>query len=277
MNKTGWFWQVVLIGAMVLAAPAAPPEAQGDPNGGELAGQQVEAGEADEPLPAVSLLPEPNEPPDATMADGQLYSQPRYHPRVTVRVFALLSYPYYVGGLDYAEVAAPVAMPEETILAADPCQAEEVAEKSDTEQVYGALTNCCDLIYQWRQLNELPSTALEVVYAIELTRLSTRVYRTDAALAVQVKRTIGRIGRLNRRFDLASRLAVQSLLNGHIDRPLIARLEKQIAELTSLLELLRESNDAISIALGAGKIDRAAAWPDDAQLIDYSSLAPVEP
>jgi len=86
---------------------------------------------------------------------------------------------------------------------------------------------------------------------------------------VQVKRTIGQIGRINRNFDLASRLAVEAALSGHVDKVLLVRMEKQLADLHTALEQLVERNDQIGIALGIGKVNRSRP-PDDP--IDYSNL-----
>ena len=132
------------------------------------------------------------------------------------------------------------------------------------------MEKCCDLIHQWRTLNEAPATALEIVYSIELTKTSTGIYHTKPNLAVNVKRTIGLIGRRNRQFDQISQMIFQDLLGGAIDKTLLGRLEKQISDLESLLVRLAEQNDAISMELGVGKINRQAANPKASEPIKFS-------
>ena len=77
---------------------------------------------------------------------------------------------------------------------------------------------------------------------------------------------MGRIGRLNRQFDLTSRFALQNLLYQRHDKLMTARLEKHVQELQSLLELLCEQNDAITVELGIGKINRQAQQANQAPI-----------
>ena len=112
---------------------------------------------------------------------------------------------------------------------------------------------------------------LEVVRAIELTKATTQIYRLKPELAVAAKRTLGRIGQLNRKFDLTSRMAIELILRGFAENELKNRTEKQLANLESLLDLLAQQNDALSEALGLGKIIRNPKQPDYLGKIDYSA------
>lgn len=249
-----------------------------------------------DPLPAVPLIADPNEPVTQLPSPASFYTL-RYHPRVTARIFRILNYPYHRQGLDYTSGAVIIASPKSEVaqknetaindteslsaetdpceVSADPCQLEIVTElesKVDPEELYMAVMQFCGLVHQWRGMNESPGTALEVVYAVELTKLTTPVYNLDPSLAVEVKRTIGRIGKINRQFDITSRMVIGEIVNGQIDQALMLRLGKQLTALTGLLELLSENNDAISVALGAGPLERSAAWPNDSKFIDYSTL-----
>ncbi|MBN1435603.1 MAG: hypothetical protein JW936_00885 [Sedimentisphaerales bacterium] len=214
--------------------------------------------------PAIPLNPAPDEPPLANwQAPRQIYL-PHYHPHVNQRSFLILSYPYFHQGLDYSEnITLPIIDPN-TLLSAQP---QTLAES------YADLVELTDLIHQWRTVNESPGTILEITFAIELTRLATHVYNVAPEIAVQVKRTVGQIAYLNRQFDTAGRVALRSLLEGYDNYQLTAKLKKYLSDIQSLLNNLAVYNDAISSALGAGPIDRSAAWPNDpADFIDYSDL-----
>jgi len=260
-------------------------------------------------LPAVPLHPDPDPAPDPTQPEkpsqvkweqpGE-YWQWRYHPQVTQRVFAILDYPYHYGGRGYPlkdlSVLAPVVQPAtststgETATKAetetenksslakekkdqgDPnsvaCQRQSVTPE-DLNELRFALEKCCDLIHQWRSLNESAGATLEIVRSIELTRTTTKIYRVKPKLAVRVKRTIGQIGSMNRKFDLVSRMAMQTILNGQIDKILLSRMEKQLADLRSMMDRLAEQNDQIGVVLGSGKIDRTAPQSEP---VNYSNL-----
>ncbi len=244
-----------------------------------------------EPLPAVPLHPDPNEPPMPRWSGPGGYWQPNYHPQVTERIFRVLSYPYYSGGSGYpvtdigdlapvdlsepsvdsdAETATQNEMASDDEKPTDPnVLTSRAASSVDPDKLRLTIEKCCDLIHQWRSINESVGMTTEVVRAMELTRTTTNIYRLQPELAVQVKRTIGQIGRINRNFDLASRLAVEAALSGHVDKVLLVRMEKQLADLHTALEQLVERNDQIGIALGIGKVNRSRP-PDDP--IDYSNL-----
>jgi len=209
---------------------------------------------------------EPAEFADRQKRSGK-YWQQKYHHQVTGQVFLLLNYLYYPGGLDYAVPQADLSKDQ-----ALPAQKDTAptTNRDDSAASRHLLEKCCDLIYQWRSTNDSASTALEVVRAMELTKTATGIYRINPALAVEVKRSIGQIRRINRKFDIASRMALESALSGKVDKDLLSRMEKQISGLNSLLERLAQQNDAASIALGAGPIDRN----QNNEAIDYTKVVP---
>ncbi|MCK5271340.1 MAG: hypothetical protein KAJ52_02140 [Sedimentisphaerales bacterium] len=263
--------------------------------------------EESEILPAVPLHPDPDLSPDQAPGPGQPekpnqvkwerpgeYWQWRYHPQVTQRVFAILDYPYHYGGRGYPlkdlSVLAPVVKPATSTSTRETAtetennssSAEEKKGRGDPNSVTHrsvtpedlnelrfALERCCDLIHQWRSLNESAGATLEIVRSIELTRTSTKIYRVKPKLAVRVKRTIGQIGSMNRKFDLVSRMAMQTILNGQIDKILFSRMEKQLADLRSMMDRLAEQNDQIGVVLGSGKLDRTAPQSEP---VNYSNL-----
>ena len=260
-------------------------------------------------LPAVPLHPDPDLSPDQAPGPGQPekpnqvkwerpgeYWQWRYHPQVTQRVFAILNYPYYYGGRGYPlkdlSVLAAVVKPATSTSIRETATETETENKSspakekkdqddpnsvtqqsmtpeDLNELRIALERCCDLIHQWRSLNESAGATLEIVRSIELTRTSTKIYRVKPKLAVRVKRTIGQIGSMNRKFDLVSRMAMQTILNGQIDKILLSRMEKQLADLRSMMDRLAEQNDQIGVVLGSGKLDRTAPQSEP---VNYSNL-----
>ena len=262
-------------------------------------------------LPEIPLQGDPNDPPvgasdfhvKAANAAGPLpekqfeYWRRCYHPQVTSRIFRILSYPYYPGGAEYAGMdttveitpagesaeaasseAAPVESGEEvqtkeSAEATEDAVAEtvETPAEPDWSKIAYAIQTCCDQVHQWRDLNESPGTALEIVRSVELTKTSTNIYQIDPNLAVHVKRTIGQIGLLNRRFDRTSRLVLNELLAGRYDEMLLMKPQKQLSDLKLLLERLAQRNDLISVALGVGKIDRRQGC-GDADKINYSEL-----
>ena len=251
-----------------------------------------------EPAP---LLAAPDEgEPDEPIATAD-YWQPHYHEQVTERVFYLLGYPYYPGGLEYssstAVQTAPVSEPDpdaqpqpedqdradaETLESPaieqiDPDQPEpdEQEPLADTAEIILALQECSDTIHRWRSINESANTSLEIVRSIELTKVTTRIYTIDAPLAIAVRRTIGQISRTNRRFDMTSRMVMQKLTERRLDKSLTARMEKQLGDLVSLLDRLSEQNDQIGMALGIGKLDRNPASADNNQKIDFSDMLPI--
>jgi len=253
---------------------------------------------------------EPNEPNEPNVPSWQLpagYWHIHHHPKVTPRIFLYLGYPYYPGGADYAlthenleqllartESTSPsppdasrnpqTPTPSEPNDRFEPNRTREspaqpalplgAARGVGPDQIRYALEQCLDLIHQWRAINESPATTLEVLRSLEMTKTSTWIFRVKPALAVKAKRTLGQIARLNRRFDCASRLMIQTALAGTFEKASLTRLEKQFADLQSLLEQLAEQNDLISTALGAGKIQRDPNGPARSELIDYSRLAP---
>jgi len=219
-----------------------------------------------------------DQPLPAQTTTTSKFWQRRYHPQVSPGIFSLLSYPYYRGGQEYPASILPasnntndkITPPNQNINDPNILVSPGGPPPALLNELRKALERGCDLIHQWRSINEAPSTALEVVYAIELTKTSSGIYQTKPHLAVNVKRTIGQIGRKNRQFDAISRMIIQTLLTGYIDKTLLARMEKQITDLESLLERLAEQNDAISIELGIGKINRQTANPKAGEPIKFS-------
>ena len=221
-------------------------------------------------------LTDPNTDPTGVNFDRVLQSEPNqltggpqptqywlrtYHPQVTEQIFALLRYPYYPGGADYDRAPLPTAAV--TML---PSQ----SPPPNLTDIHRMVQQCSDIIHQWRDLNESPATTLEILRTVELTKTSTNIYNIDPQLAIDAKRTVGQIGRVNHRLDLTSRIIIHNAIAGHPDKALFAHLEKQLNDLESLLERLARQNDRISVALGVGKIDRRQP-PNFAEPIDYSS------
>jgi len=218
-------------------------EAMSDPN--ELLPEQK-----------VALQSESKQTASTATAPTTKLWQRAYHPQVTARIFNVLCYPYFQGGKPYTlpEVVS-ATIPSADTVQLDPNQADT---ESELETIHHIQQTYCDLIHQWRNINESTGAALEVVRSIELTRRATGIYHVNADLAIDVKRTLGRIGRLNRQFDQTSRFALGNLLHRRHDKLVTARLEKHVHELQALFELLCEQNDAITVALGIGKINRQA-------------------
>jgi len=223
-------------------------------------------------------LPENETKPSSLVQPDKLW-QNRYHPQVTPRTFALLGYRYYRGGREYTLSEIPALDSQRQLLdlpesaGADPNDNIIMSKALDPavlNELRVSLERCCDLVSRWRMINESPYTTLEIVYSFELTKTGTGIYQTEPQLAINVKRTVGQIGRRNRQFDLISRLVYQSLLAGTIDKALPARMEKQITELESLILRLAEQNDAISVQLGIGKIDRQSAFAINPDPINFS-------
>ncbi len=284
------------------SAPTGQPDKKSSQVAGHETDKQVDPNtDTKEPeiLPAVPLHPDPAQPEKPNQVKWEPpgeYWQWRYHPQVTQRVFAILDYPYHYGGRGYPlkdlSVLAVVVKPATSTSTGETATETETENKSspakekkgrgdpnsvtpqgvtpeDLNELRFALERCCDLIHRWRSLNESAGTTLEIVRSIELTRTTTKIYRVKPKLAVRVKRTIGQIGSMNRKFDLVSRMAMQTILNGQIDKILFSRMEKQLADLRSMMDRLAEQNDQIGVVLGSGKIDRAAPQSEP---VNYSSL-----
>lgn len=215
-------------------------------------------------------LPDANEPVLGEEGPENPFWQPKYHPQVTKQVYYLLGYPYYPGGVKYSEenwgdideedhtgndsLGDPnESMDPNQIGLAEPrmgITAREIGKR------FSVMERCCDMIHQWRTLNESPAIALEMVYSIELTKTSTHIYEVNPELAVKVKRTIGQIRQLNQKFDITSRMVFQGIVDGQLDEKTFAHMEKEFTELKALFTRLAEQNDSISVALGVGKINR---------------------
>ena len=288
------------------SAPTEQPDKKSSQAAGPETDEQIDPNtgiKEPEILPAVPLHPDPSPDPDQPEKPNQIkweqpgeYWQWRYHPQVTQRVFAILDYPYHYGGRGYPlkdlSVLAAVVKPAtstsiketatetETENKSSPAKEEKdqgdpnsVTQQSvtpeDLNELRFALEKCCDLIHQWRSLNESAGATLEIVRSIELTRTSTKIYRVNPKLAVMVKRTIGQIGSMNRKFDLVSRMTMQTILDGQIDKMLLSRMEKQLADLRSMMDRLAEQNDQIGVVLGSGKLDRTAPQSEP---VNYSNL-----
>jgi len=233
-----------------------------------------------------ALETQPRPQPIAAPAAPAPYWQVAYHPQVTPQVFAALGYPYHPGGQPYVTNppdGAAARLADSLAAAPGPLDPNRLADDQLLARQAGspgaALQTCCDLIHQWRAINESLGVTLEVVRSIELTRRETGIYYVQPKLAVTVKRTLGRLGQVNRDFDRLSRLALEKLLAGEVDRVLLARLDKQLTDLQALLAALAEQDDQVAITLGIGRIRRDQ--PAAADPIDYTnrslSLAPSGP
>jgi len=238
----------------------------------------------DQPIagPLDTLLPaDPNAQSSPALEEPQKYWQPQYHPQVDQRTFMILNFPYYHNGRDY-----PVGQWQQFYLHDEWMglynEPNEIAvgviggTTLNIDKVRFDMEDCCDMIHQWRSINELPQTALEIVRAVELTKTNTQIYSRKPELAVRVKRTVGQIGRVNKHFDLISRTTMQAILMGQTDKIYLSRMRKQIADLVSYLDRLAAQNDQISVELGVGKIDRSAAAASDDRRIDYSNSVIIE-
>lgn len=220
-------------------------------------------------------LPDANEPVLAEGGQENPFWQPKYHPQVTKQVYYLLGYPYYAGGVEYSgenpfeenpgdtseEEITGSNSPSDPNVSVDPNQIDQaehtvrITGLQAGKQIY-TMEKSCDVIHQWRTLNESPAIALEIIYSVELTKASTHIYEVNPELAVKVKRTIGQIRQLNQKFDATSRLVFQGIVDGQLDEKTFAHMEKEFTELKALFTRLADQNDSISVALGVGKIDR---------------------
>ena len=210
-----------------------------------------------------------------------------YHPSVDERVYIILRYPYYPGGKPYSSNDQLITEPTTNQLpTAEPnsstIPSNQNIASDDTSNPQSRINNllfnteqCVAAIHQWREINESPGTALEIIHAIELSRRKSGIYQIQPKLAVNVIRTLGKIGQVNYQFDYISRLILQKLLAGYIDRPLLIRMDKKLSELKSLTDLLTNQNDQVGIALGIGKINRQAYLTANQKNINYTSLTHV--
>ncbi len=197
---------------------------------------------------------------------------PIYHHQVGPTVFAVIGYPYGVSGIPFDQpLVHPLTETENDSLAnqtADPNATVHPANPQEQQALM--LEKWCELVHQWRRLNEAPVLASEVVHSAGLTRAQIRIYQLNPQLAVDIKRTLGRIGSLNQAFDRTSRIVVRNILSGQTERHVCLEMEKQLADLESLMDRLAETNDLASIALGIGPINRSDWNAVLADPIDYS-------
>ena len=131
------------------------------------------------------------------------------------------------------------------------------APSGDIIESRNYLEKCSDLIYKWRRVNESPVFMLEVLRSVELIKTESGVYNTAPEVAVQVKRVLGTIARINKNFDFTCRVTMEAVLVGDYPRAWLSRLEKQLADLQIRAAMLVELNDKGSESLGLGKIDRS--------------------
>ncbi|MBN2377017.1 MAG: hypothetical protein JXD22_11480 [Sedimentisphaerales bacterium] len=294
------FCLLMVIGTSALIAQSSPKtitpvQAASEPNTSEPNSSAAIATEPNDPAP--ELTPEqiaaldspPANTPSEKLSPPTNVWQKIYHSSVDERVFIILRYPYYPGGKSYTSnnLLSPDTEPIAcNILTAEPNSStspnNQISASDDTSNPQNRLHNlrlntelCVSAIHQWREINEAPGTALEIIHSIELTRRKSGIYQIQPKLAVNVTRTLGKIGQVNYQFDYISRLALQNLLDGKIDRPLLIRMDKKLSELKSLINLLSNQNDQVGIALGIGNINRQAYLNDHQKNISYSSLTPV--
>lgn len=205
--------------------------------------------------------------------ENRSFWDPLYHPQVTSQTFACLSYPYYLGGHNYADpqydplVKLTVNTGSIAEAAGDPNSSAILSEK---QSLINALLLSCDLIHRWRQINESPVVALEVVRTAQLTQAGSYIYKIKPELAVEAKRTTGLIAGKNRNFDCSSRMMLRQLAVADSDKAILLEMEKQLVDLESLLSRLAEQNDAISVCLGIGKVDRMNPRVIFEERVDYS-------
>lgn len=197
---------------------------------------------------------------------------PIYHSQVGPSVFTLIDYPYGVNGIRYDQPQVyPLAEMQNTVSPTKSSDPNDVhSPKSLQESQALMLEKWCELVHQWRRLNEAPVLATEVVHAAGLTRAQVRIYQMNPQLAVDIKRTLGRIGSMNKTFDLTSRMVLRDILGGQTDTNVCLEMEKQLADLESLMDRLAETDDIVSIALGVGPINRKDWNAVLADPIDYS-------
>jgi hypothetical protein len=217
-------------------------------------------------------LPEHSDENPPQGADMPIW-QFTYHPQVNSKHFNVLKYPYYPGGRDYANPSFSTAteLPARSASSGDGEQHGSFsAITREVPSVLQDLSTVSSLVYRWRLINESPGTLLEVIHAVELSKTSTDIYRSQSDLAIAVKRTLGHIGILNQKFDLLSRMATESIVRSENTSPLISRLKKQLTDLEILLRVLTEQNDSIRIALGLDKIDRSIDTSNEYEQVDYA-------
>jgi len=229
------------------------------------------------PTPAVPLHPEsdPNAPLEATWEPPEKYWQPHYHHQVNQRTFMILNFPYHYGGKAY-----PIAKMSDSGLYDNEVDPNAITpetpkrQATDVERTRYALENAYELIHQWRCINASPDAALEIVRSVELTRRSSGIYDVEPKLAIEVKRTIGQIGLINRHFDSTSRITVETIIAGRSTRSVMSRMKKLLADLTAQMERLIDQNDQISVALGIGKINRQLSSESEKE-IKFANIAVI--
>ncbi len=213
--------------------------------------------------------------------------QVQYHRQVTKRTFDILGYPYYNGGRNYLLGQQVIVENGKTKIRGGLPAGQKLADKtkkatqkSSKKAGYQAtskkiditldmLSRCCNVIHKWREMNESPATALEVVLTDELTKVKTGIYDIKPRMAARAMRILGRINRINHNFDLVSCMAVRRYLQGSNDKTLLCLMEKYVADLETLLRQLHKQNDNLSMALGLGPINRRKIACENSK-IDFS-------
>ena len=216
-----------------------------------------------------SLSAPPDDLTSRTWHPPTEYWRPSYHPQTSELIFRAISYPYYPGGIDYHEPSVPTEPIPMALSTNDDPNADP---NLHLDSVQDFIERRSTRLHQWRSINESPAVLLAVLRTIELTRKETGIYLADPGLAVDAKRTLGRLARTNRRFDLISRAALRPALAGRTESEPIYRMDKLLADLTGLLDRLAEQNDLLSIALGLGKVERACPCTSFSEPINYSNL-----
>ncbi len=219
------------------------------------------------PTPVIPLHNDPNEPETPAWNPSQQFWTPQYHNQVNNRTFMILNYPYHKNGDIYPnlELLKNPDMPDEALVKID-----------NLNKTRYYLEKCCDAVHQWRSINESPNFSLEIVRAVELTRTSSGIYNVSPKNAVQIKRAIGRIGKINKNFNEISRLAIIAIIYDNEPKAYLARMDKHLADLKARAAHLAEENDLASIALGLGKFLRNTK-PAANQQIKFSRVQPITP
>ncbi len=154
---------------------------------------------------------------------------------------------------------------------------ETTQPENDINLFRNYLENCSDLIFRWRQINESPTFMLELLRSVKLTETDSGIYQANPDIAVQIKRTIGNIAKINKNFDFTSRITMEAILTGEYPRAWLSRLEKQLADLRNRLILLKDLNDKGSQALGLGDIDRSFDHPKYSDKIIFEIIETPDP
>ena len=225
------------------------------------------------------ILDDPNIASDTTGFPAEsarsesYYFQRRYHSQMTQQIFAVLCFPYAHTSLAQHQAAQPLPCRP-----SDPNTPARAMLPTDLAQRHNQMAQCLDMAFQWRDMNLSPATALEVLRTLKLTHLDTGIYEVNADLAVNAKRTLGHLGRVNRHFDALLRQVITGVLdpNDSVEAAQLYRLDKLLGEQKALLVHLAMDNDQLMRALGRDPFDRSTpcqAYDDDLKFYNLNRQA----